>query len=101
MYVPIFIVYFSYRTCLDVTSWRDCNTRCNTSRPDSDLDYLNFMCTHELILIDTLAEQIELPVNTINALRKMCNLVRHQVENEHHIPSVSSIEIQAVPGAKG
>lgn len=66
--------------------------------PDLDLDYLNFMCTHELILTNTSAEQIGLTVTIVNTLRELCNLVRHEIENEQHIPCV---EIQAVQGARG
>ncbi len=68
------------------------------SHPDLDLDYLNFMCTHELILADALAEQIELPLDVGDGLRELCCLVRRNMENEQHIPSV---EIQAVQGARG
>lgn len=70
------------------------------SRPDSelDLDYLDFMCTHELIIVDALAEHIELPVDIVNALREMRNLIRCQVDNEQQFPSV---EIQTLQGARG
>ncbi|XP_059212948.1 uncharacterized protein LOC131991512 [Centropristis striata] len=70
------------------------------SRPDSelDLDYLDFMCTHELIIMDALADQVELPVDIVTSLREMRNLIRRQVENEQPFPSV---EIQTVQGARG
>lgn len=56
------------------------------------------MCIHELILIDTLAEQIPLPVNWENALRELYYLIRCQVENKEHI---ASVELEAVQGVKG
>uniref|UniRef100_A0A672QQ08 Integrase core domain-containing protein n=1 Tax=Sinocyclocheilus grahami TaxID=75366 RepID=A0A672QQ08_SINGR len=43
-----------------------------------DLDYLHFICTHELILIDALEEQNFIPECIVNALRDLCILVREQ-----------------------
>ncbi|TKS69372.1 hypothetical protein D9C73_003436 [Collichthys lucidus] len=69
------------------------------SRPDSelDLDYLDFMCTHELIIMDALADQIELPV-IVSSLREMRNLIICEVENNQQFPC---IEIQVVEGERG
>lgn len=61
-----------------------------------NLDYLHFICTHELILIDALEEQNVIPECIVNALRDLCTLVREQVENE-----TLQIEVEAVAGVMG
>ncbi len=64
-----------------------------------DLDYLHFICTHELILIDALEEQNVIPECIVNALRDLCILVREQVENETN--ETLQIEVEAVAGVMG
>ncbi|XP_057216817.1 uncharacterized protein LOC130570501 [Triplophysa rosa] len=61
-----------------------------------DLDYLHFICTHEVILIDALEEQNVVPDCIVNALRELCTMVRGQVENE-----TLQIELEAVAGVMG
>lgn len=52
------------------------------SHLDSDLDQLHRVFAHELILIDVLPEQLELPMNMVKALRELCYMVSCQVENQ-------------------
>lgn len=58
------------------------------SHPDVDLEYLHFMCTHELILTEALTEHIDLPLNILNSLRELCQIVRCQMQNEQTFPHV-------------
>lgn len=63
-----------------------------------DLDYLHFICTHELILIEAL-EQDVISECIVNTLRDLCILVREQVENETN--KTLQIEVEAVAGVMG
>ncbi|CAK6963515.1 uncharacterized protein LOC128367698 [Scomber scombrus] len=44
------------------------------SHPALDFDYVNFLCTHEFILVDALADQIDLPLDVVDGLRELCCL---------------------------
>ncbi|XP_035988953.1 uncharacterized protein LOC118561136 [Fundulus heteroclitus] len=67
------------------------------SHPDTNVDYLHFMCTHELVLVEAVAEHVAIPVSILSAIRQLCSLLRLQVETEEPL----CCEVEVVHGAKG
>lgn len=67
------------------------------SRQPLDLDYLQFICSHELIFITSIHNQITLPHEVLNELSNLKNTVESQIENNS--APITALEVQF--GAKG
>lgn len=62
-----------------------------------DLDYLDFLCKHELILLESFADQTNIPQIIIDTLRQLSILVKAKIEAN----PTTSIQLETVVGARG
>lgn len=67
------------------------------SRQPLDLDYWQFICSHELIFITSILNQITFPHEVLNELSNLKNTVERQIEN--NCAPITALEVQF--GTKG
>ncbi|XDV33907.1 hypothetical protein PO909_004151 [Leuciscus waleckii] len=67
------------------------------NRQPLDLDYLQFICSHELLFITSIHNQITIPDGLLNELSNLKKTVERQVEN--NIVPITALEVQF--GVKG